>query len=355
MKSLGRSTGFNGFNFVLREDKPVSLDTLYAMVSDAIRRAEILEETGSSDDAAEVYRQVSKLEETIAGRLPPTHVEGQIAWRGAVRSAILSCDFSRAIQLTNHLTANKEAGEELKDALLEMISPLKEEREKTCLKVGDFVIDDPCQTGPEPLLQRSVFVSQRQPEKRLVLNADFRSEVYFLYQTLGGRPSGVPIQCESPRVCLVFDTEGHCPIFPARARSLAAVIGLRLNTSQQSIVVHQAPFGLEGLLRHSENAEDFDLERITIVEPAFITRESSWESTALMSIQGGITFQATLGSFLTLLLSWLSKPRHLRELQGTHSLKFHYQDTSGRNTIFVEQEKTLDSIREKLSSIHLIG
>ena len=65
----------------------MTLDELYPRVTEAILRAEQLEETGPEVEAAKAYLTVSFLEEEIAELVAANEDEGAIARRGAVRAA----------------------------------------------------------------------------------------------------------------------------------------------------------------------------------------------------------------------------------------------------------------------------
>lgn len=76
----------------------MNIETLYPLVTDTIRYAEMLERRGPGQ-ADQAYLEVSLLEEQIAGLLPVTDPEGMIARRGAVSAAISGHDFERAQEL----------------------------------------------------------------------------------------------------------------------------------------------------------------------------------------------------------------------------------------------------------------
>ena len=76
----------------------MNIETLYPLVTEAIRRAEALEDLGSPE-ARPAFLEVSRLEERIADLLPLAEYEGVIARRGAVRAAINAHEFGRAQDL----------------------------------------------------------------------------------------------------------------------------------------------------------------------------------------------------------------------------------------------------------------
>jgi hypothetical protein len=95
------------------------LDSLHALVSGAIWRAEKLVEAGAEPGAA--WREVSILEERLAGALPAGGSEGRIARRGAVRAALKAGDYRRARELAARFAAEPDASAELSAKLEEML------------------------------------------------------------------------------------------------------------------------------------------------------------------------------------------------------------------------------------------
>lgn len=85
----------------------MSLDLLYPQVTDAIERAEALEEAGALGTRA-AFLDVSFLEEEIASELLASVVEGMLARRGAVRAAIKAGAFARATDLAERFVAEKD-------------------------------------------------------------------------------------------------------------------------------------------------------------------------------------------------------------------------------------------------------
>jgi hypothetical protein len=78
----------------------MDIETLYPLVTDAIRHAETMEDIDAGE-ANLAYRHVSLLEEKIARLLPATDEEGAIARRGAVSAAITAQDYERARHLVD--------------------------------------------------------------------------------------------------------------------------------------------------------------------------------------------------------------------------------------------------------------
>ena len=82
----------------------MNLETLYPLVTESIRRAELLEDLGAPG-AATAHLDVSLIEEKIAESLPASNPEGAVARRGAVRAALAAKDFARAQALATRFTA----------------------------------------------------------------------------------------------------------------------------------------------------------------------------------------------------------------------------------------------------------
>ena len=76
----------------------MSLDLLYPQVTDAIERAEALDDAGALGVRG-AYLDVSFLEEEIAAETLASVVEGMVARRGAIRAAIKAGALARASDL----------------------------------------------------------------------------------------------------------------------------------------------------------------------------------------------------------------------------------------------------------------
>lgn len=87
----------------------MSLDELNRRVTNAIVRAESL--PAGSREAWEAFREVSALEESIALRLPPDDLEGEIARLGAVTAALSAGEPLRALQFAARFLAEDLAPE----------------------------------------------------------------------------------------------------------------------------------------------------------------------------------------------------------------------------------------------------
>ncbi len=94
-------------------------DTLNALVSGAIWRAEQLEAHGIRS-ASQAWAEVSSLEEELARILAVSESEGRIARRGAVRAALKAGDYARAHSLAEGY-AGETAPESLKAALRKIL------------------------------------------------------------------------------------------------------------------------------------------------------------------------------------------------------------------------------------------
>jgi len=91
----------------------MDIESLYPLVTESIRRAEMLEDLGAPG-AATAHLDVSLIEEKIAESLPASDPEGAVARRGAVRAALAAKDFTRAQALAARFTAEKGMIPELK-------------------------------------------------------------------------------------------------------------------------------------------------------------------------------------------------------------------------------------------------
>jgi len=91
----------------------MNLDALYPLVTEAIRRAEVLDDL-NAPGARDAHRDVSLLEEEIANLLSASSTEGAIARRGAVRAANAAGDFRRAQELATRFSTEAETSESLR-------------------------------------------------------------------------------------------------------------------------------------------------------------------------------------------------------------------------------------------------
>ena len=104
----------------------MALESLYRQVTEAILRAESLED--GTAEAAAVHLEVSQLEQQIAHEFPPSHPEGAIARRGAVRAALAAGDHRRAEHLAELYLAEPEAPPELVRTIQELASSVRMEQ-----------------------------------------------------------------------------------------------------------------------------------------------------------------------------------------------------------------------------------
>jgi CheY-like chemotaxis protein len=94
----------------------MDIEMLYPLVSDAIKRAEVLQDLGAPG-AREAYLDVSLLEERIADLIPAADQEGAIARRGAINAALSAHAFDRARSPLARYSAEPDAGTDLRAAL----------------------------------------------------------------------------------------------------------------------------------------------------------------------------------------------------------------------------------------------
>ena len=98
----------------------MSIEILYPLITEAIQRAETLEDLGAPGAQA-AHLDVSLLEERIAGLLPASDPEGALARRGAVRAALAGRDLSRAKQLADRFLVEAECEAGLRAELLQLL------------------------------------------------------------------------------------------------------------------------------------------------------------------------------------------------------------------------------------------
>jgi hypothetical protein len=94
----------------------MNIEFLYPLVSEAIRRAETLDDL-RAPGARAAYLEVSLLEEKVAEVLPASDPEGALARRGAVRAAFAAGEFARAQQLIERFSAELGDDAELRGEL----------------------------------------------------------------------------------------------------------------------------------------------------------------------------------------------------------------------------------------------
>ena len=112
----------------------MDVESLYPLVTEAIRRAEVLADL-NAPGVRSAHLDVSLLEERIAGFLPASDPEGAIARRGAVRAAIEAHEFQRARQLADQFTSQ----DGVSDALRATLHQLADEASKLALHGSELI------------------------------------------------------------------------------------------------------------------------------------------------------------------------------------------------------------------------
>lgn len=99
----------------------MSLESLYPRVTEAILRAEALDDLGEAG-ASDAYLHVSLLEEEIAQATSPSAPEGELARRGAVRAAVAGGDMRRARELVERFATEPGASDDLRRDVLQLLT-----------------------------------------------------------------------------------------------------------------------------------------------------------------------------------------------------------------------------------------
>jgi hypothetical protein len=99
----------------------VDRDSLYLLVTEAIERAENLEDLGAPG-ARGAHLDVSLIEERIAVLVPASEIEGAVARRGAVRHAVAAGAHARAKDLMARFVADEAAPAALQRELRELLA-----------------------------------------------------------------------------------------------------------------------------------------------------------------------------------------------------------------------------------------
>lgn len=97
----------------------MDLDSLYLLVTEAIERAEGLDDLGAPD-ARQAHLSVSLIEERIATLVPGSEIEGAVARRGAARHATAAGAYERAAELVARFLAEDAVGDELRRELTDL-------------------------------------------------------------------------------------------------------------------------------------------------------------------------------------------------------------------------------------------
>ena len=98
----------------------MELDTLYMLVSEAIERAESLDDIGAPGAQA-AHLDVSMVEDEIASLTSAAETEGRIARRGVVRHALAAGAYERATNAVSRFSAEAAADDSLRLELAELI------------------------------------------------------------------------------------------------------------------------------------------------------------------------------------------------------------------------------------------
>lgn len=114
----------------------MSLESLYALVTEAILRSDALPDP-AAPEAAQAHLEVSILEERIAAELPASHPEGGVARRGAVRAAVAAGQPKRARALAQRFLAEDDAPRELREAIRQLCEPAAGPATETSRGGGD--------------------------------------------------------------------------------------------------------------------------------------------------------------------------------------------------------------------------
>lgn len=98
----------------------MSAETFYPLITEAIRRAEALDDL-RAPGARLAYLDLSLLEEKVAELLPPSDPEGALARRGAVRAALSAGNRARAEHLVQRFLGEEGTGNNLRAELLGLL------------------------------------------------------------------------------------------------------------------------------------------------------------------------------------------------------------------------------------------
>jgi hypothetical protein len=98
----------------------MSIEILYPLITEAIQRAETLEDLHAPGTHS-AYLDVSLLEERVTEILSSSDPEGALARRGAVRAALAAREFARARLLSKRFLAEAETAAELRDELQRLL------------------------------------------------------------------------------------------------------------------------------------------------------------------------------------------------------------------------------------------
>jgi hypothetical protein len=105
----------------------MTVELFYPLVTEAIRRAETLEDLGAPGTSL-AFLDLSLLEERIAEAVAASDAEGALARRGAVRAALSAGEIERARQLVERFLAEPGTNGELRDELLQLVTQAERSR-----------------------------------------------------------------------------------------------------------------------------------------------------------------------------------------------------------------------------------
>jgi len=111
-------------------------EELYPLVTEAIQRAETLEDL-EAPGVHSAYLDVSKLEEKVAELLPASDPEGVLARRGAVRAAVAAKEFARARMLAERFLADADLDESSQASIRELVEQAERSQAARFPKVAE--------------------------------------------------------------------------------------------------------------------------------------------------------------------------------------------------------------------------
>lgn len=119
----------------------LSIEELYPLVTEAILRAETLQDLGAPG-AARAYLDVSLLEEKITEVVSASDPEGAVARRGAVRAAVSANEHGRAQHLAERFLSETDADEGLREDLRNLAQEAEKSGSRAALERVEVVLRD---------------------------------------------------------------------------------------------------------------------------------------------------------------------------------------------------------------------
>lgn len=110
----------------------MDLDSLYLLVTEAILKAETLDDL-RAPGATLAHLDVSVLEEAIAEQVPASASEGALARRGAVRAAVAGGDLRRAEDLVDRYSQDADTTDDLRREMRELLSATGPKRDRAAM------------------------------------------------------------------------------------------------------------------------------------------------------------------------------------------------------------------------------